>query len=102
MQDHYQCIHKLFEEQVAARGEATALVFLGEEISYRELDQRAQQLAHYLRALGVNTETIVALLPQRNIEMVVALLAVLTCVSIRNIHASVCLSYWRIVAPRSC
>jgi amino acid adenylation domain-containing protein len=77
MQNHYQCIHKLFEEHVAARGEATALVYLGEEISYRELDQRAQQLAHYLRALGVNTETIVALLPQRNIEMVVALLAVL-------------------------
>ena len=77
MQNNYQCIHTLFEEQVARRGDATALVYLGQEISYLELDQRAQRLAHYLRALGVGTETIVALLMPRNIEMVVALLAVL-------------------------
>jgi len=77
MQNNYQCIHKLFEEQVAQHGDATALVYLGEEISYRELDQRAQRLAHYLRTLGVGTETIVALLMPRDIEMVVALLAVL-------------------------
>src|ERR1041384_1090247 len=77
MQDNYQCIHKFFEEQAARRGEATALVYLGEKISYRELDQRAQRLAHYLRALGLGTEDIVALLLPREIELVVAMLAVL-------------------------
>ena len=77
MQNNYRCIHELFEEQVARRGEATALVYLGKEISYRELDQRAQRLAHYLRGLGVGTEDIVAMLMPRDVELVVALLAVL-------------------------
>src|SRR5690349_1705542 len=77
MNDNYRCIHELFEEQVARRGDATALIYLGNEISYRELDQRAQRLAHYLRALGIGTEDIVAMLMPRDIELIIALLAVL-------------------------
>jgi surfactin family lipopeptide synthetase C len=71
------CIHELFELQVAASPEATALICESEELSYRELNQRANQLAHLLQALGVRPETRVGIYMERSIEMVVAVLGVL-------------------------
>ena len=54
-----------------------ALVFEEEKISYRELNERANQLAHHLRSLGVGPESPVGILLERSVEMVVALLGVL-------------------------
>ena len=71
------CVHQLFEQQVERTPEATALVFEDQELSYAELDARANRLADHLIALGTGEETIVAVGLERSIEMVVALLAVL-------------------------
>ncbi len=70
-------LHELFEAQAAATPEAIALVYETEQLSYRELNERANQLAHYLRELGVGPETLVGLCCERSIELVVALLGVL-------------------------
>ena len=74
---HSRCIHELFEEQVALAPEARALTFHGQHLSYAELNSRANQLAHYLRQLGVKAETPVGVCLNRSIDMVVALLAIL-------------------------
>ena len=71
------CLHELFAAQVARTPEAEAVSCGAERLSYRELDQRAQQLAQRLRALGVETETLVAVFLERSTELVAALLAVL-------------------------
>ena len=72
-----RCIHELFEEQVAFSPEATALTFHEQDVSYDELNSRANQLAHYLRQLGVTTETPVGICLNRSIEMVISMLAIL-------------------------
>ena len=72
-----QCIHELFEAQARLQPEAEAIVFDNQRLSYRELNERANQLAHYLQAQGVGPETIVGICAERSIEMVVALLGVL-------------------------
>ena len=73
-----RCIHELFETQVEQTPEAVAVVFEGEALTYRELDERANQLAHYLRReYGVGPEVRVALCLERSLEMVVAILGVL-------------------------
>ncbi len=71
------CIHQLFEQQAARTPDAIALVYDAEQLTYRELDERANQLAHYLRAHGVGPESLVGLCAERSIEMVVALLGIL-------------------------
>jgi amino acid adenylation domain-containing protein len=69
--------HELFEQQAARTPDAVALVFGTDSLSYRQLNERANQLSHHLLALGVGTESVVGILMQRSIEMVVSLLAVL-------------------------
>ena len=71
------CIHELFEAQVKRTPEATAVVCGDEKISYDELNRRANQRAHYLRKKGVKPENRVGICTERDVEMVVALLAVL-------------------------
>src|SRR5205085_12613633 len=71
------CIHELFEAQVKRTPEATAVVFGSERVSYDELNRRANRLAHYLRNNGVKPEERVGICAERDVEMVVALLAVL-------------------------
>jgi amino acid adenylation domain-containing protein len=71
------CIHQLFESQVEQTPRAVALSFAGTHVNYRELNERANQLAHYLRGRGVGPDTLVALCAERSIEMVVAILAIL-------------------------
>jgi amino acid adenylation domain-containing protein len=68
---------QLFEDQVAKRGEATALVFENRQLSYRELNARANQVAHYLRGLGVGPEVLVGVCVERSIEMIAGVLGVL-------------------------
>jgi amino acid adenylation domain-containing protein len=72
-----KCIHELFEEQAGCKPDAIAVTYEDERISYRELNERANQLAHYLQSLGVGPEVIVGLCVERSIEMVVGLLAIL-------------------------
>ena len=74
---HARCIHQLFEDQAFFSPEAPALRFQNQDVSYDELNSRANQLAHYLRQLGVATETPVGVCLNRSSEMVVAMLAIL-------------------------
>lgn len=72
-----QCIYELFEEQVRRQPAAPALAFERITLTYHELNTRANQLAHYLRGLGVGPEVLVGICAERSIEMVVGILAVL-------------------------
>jgi amino acid adenylation domain-containing protein len=73
----HKCLHQLFETQVKAVPEATAIVYEQERLSYRELNVRANRLAQYLRRLGVGPEVAVALCLERSPEAIVAVLAIL-------------------------
>ncbi|HWM92612.1 MAG TPA: amino acid adenylation domain-containing protein [Thermoanaerobaculia bacterium] len=73
--DH--CVHELFEAQVERAPEQTALVDGNLRLSYRELDQRANQLAHYLQGMGVTANAPVGICLNRSADLVVAVLAVL-------------------------
>ena len=72
-----RCVHQLFEEQVERTPDDIALVFEEQEMTYRELNKRANQLAHHLQKLGVQPETRVGLCMDRSLEMVVSLLGIL-------------------------
>ena len=72
-----KCVHQLFEEQVARTPEAVAVVFEDQQLTYRELNARSNQLAHYLRDLGVGPEMLVGICLERSLEMVVGLLGIL-------------------------
>jgi amino acid adenylation domain-containing protein len=72
-----RCIHQLFKEQVERTPGAVALIYQTERLTYRELNGRANQLAHYLRGLGVGAETLVGLCVERSLEMIVGLLGIL-------------------------
>jgi non-ribosomal peptide synthetase component F len=72
-----QCIQELFEAQAEQRGGAVAVRCGGAELSYGELNERANQLAHYLRGQGVGAETRVGLCVERSLELVVGLLGIL-------------------------
>ena len=71
------CIHQLFEEQVERTPDAVAVVFEEQQLTYQELNSRANQLAHYLKDLGVGPEVLVGICVERSVEMVVGLLGIL-------------------------
>jgi amino acid adenylation domain-containing protein len=66
-----------FERQVARTPDAVAVVCAGRRLTYRELDRQSNQLAQYLRTLGVQTETLVGIAVERSVNMMVGLLAIL-------------------------
>jgi amino acid adenylation domain-containing protein len=70
-------VHHLFEAQVERTPDSLAVVLGNEQLTYRELNQRANQLAHHLQSLGVGPETIVGVCVERSLDMVVALLGIL-------------------------
>ncbi|MBD6618564.1 amino acid adenylation domain-containing protein [Komarekiella sp. 'clone 1'] len=72
-----QCIHELFEAQVEKTPDAVAVVFADQELTYKELNTKANQLGHYLRSLGVKPEELVGICIERSLEMVIGLLAIL-------------------------
>ena len=72
-----RCVHELFSEQAARTPQAVALVYESEQLSYRTLEERANQLAHHLMELGIGAESVVALGVERSPEMVVGLLGIL-------------------------
>jgi amino acid adenylation domain-containing protein len=71
------CIHQLVEAQVEKTPNATAVLFEDRSLSYRELNQRANQLAHHLNGLGVRGDSLVGIHIERSLDMVVGLLAIL-------------------------
>ncbi|MCC5601597.1 non-ribosomal peptide synthetase [Nostoc favosum] len=71
------CLHQLFEQQVELTPLSIALISDSEEITYRQLNHRVNQLAHYLQKQGVTKETLVALCLERDLDMVVGILAIL-------------------------
>ena len=71
------CIHTLVEQQAVATPERVAIEFEGVAITYRELDERANQLTHHLKSFGVERETLVGLCLSRSPQMIVAMLAIL-------------------------
>src|SRR5207302_7498580 len=74
-----QCVHELFEAQVAKTPDAVAVVHEAEQLTYTQLNTRANQLAYYLRELGVRPNERIVTLLHRSIELVVAELAILKC-----------------------
>jgi len=71
------CIHELFEEQVELTPDAIALVFEEQQLTYKELNQRANQLAHHLRNVGVGADVLVGICVERSLEMIVGILGIL-------------------------
>lgn len=70
------CLHQLFEAQVERTPQTVAVVFEGQKLTYKELNNRANKLAHYLQKLGVKPETKVGICVERSLEMVIGLLAI--------------------------
>jgi len=71
------CIHQLFEAQAERTPDAVAAVFEDHQLSYCELNHRANQLARYLRTLGVGAEVLVGICVERSLEMIIGLLGIL-------------------------
>jgi amino acid adenylation domain-containing protein len=71
------CLHQLFEVNEKKRPNAVALIFKEKQVTYSELNRRANQLAHHLRSLGVSPEVRVGICVERSVEMVVAILGTL-------------------------
>ena len=71
------CVHQLFEQQVERTPDAIALVFENQQLTYRELNNRANKIAHYLQQLGVKPDFMVGIYTERCLEMVVAILAIM-------------------------
>ena len=72
-----KCVHELFEEQVERSPESVAVAYEGGQLSYGELNARANRLARHLRELGVGPDVRVAICMERSLEMVVGLLGAL-------------------------
>jgi amino acid adenylation domain-containing protein len=71
------CFQELFEEQAARTPNAVAVVCAGQQLSYRELNLRANQLAHELRRLGVGSDTLVGICAERSVKMIVGIMGIL-------------------------
>lgn len=70
-------VHGLFEEQAEKTPDNVAVVYNGKALTYKELNEKANQLAHYLRRLGVGADTLVAVACERSLELIISILAVL-------------------------
>jgi non-ribosomal peptide synthetase component F len=71
-----ECVHQLFERQAAKTPELAAVEYQGQTLTYRELNKRANQLAHYLQKRGVGPDTLVGVCLNRTPEMVIAFLGI--------------------------
>src|SRR6185369_13218340 len=71
------CVHEMFEAQVERAPHSVAVVFENQQLTYSELNERANQLAHHLQSLGVGPESTVGLFFERGFEMIAGILGVL-------------------------
>jgi amino acid adenylation domain-containing protein/thioester reductase-like protein len=74
---HERFVHERFAEQASRRPDATAVIAAGSRLTYRELDQSANRLAHYLQAMGAGPETLIGVHAERGAEVVRSLLAIM-------------------------
>ncbi|MHC5719416.1 MAG: AMP-binding protein, partial [Nostoc sp.] len=72
-----KCVHRLFEEQVERTPNSIAVTFSDKKLTYRELNARANQMAHYLQKFGVGPEVLVGICVERSLEMIVGILGIL-------------------------
>ncbi|MTJ08355.1 MULTISPECIES: non-ribosomal peptide synthetase [unclassified Anabaena] len=72
-----KCIHHLFAEQVEKTPDAVAVIFENQQLTYRELNAKANQLAHHLQAMGVGQEVLVGLCIERSLEVIIGILGIL-------------------------
>ncbi|HEY9693239.1 MAG TPA: amino acid adenylation domain-containing protein [Oculatellaceae cyanobacterium] len=70
-------IHQLFEQQVERTPDAIAVVFEHQQLTYRQLNQKANSLAHYLRKLGVGADDLVGICVERSLDIIISMLGVL-------------------------
>ncbi|AFY35840.1 amino acid adenylation domain-containing protein [Calothrix sp. PCC 7507] len=70
-------IHELVENQVSLTPDKVAVIFQNQQLTYRQLNEKANQLAHYLQSLGVGSETLVGICVERSLSMLIGLLAIL-------------------------
>lgn len=77
IESEFVCLHQLFEAQVKKTPEAVALKFEGQHLTYRELNEQANQLANHLQTLGVKPEAKVGICVERSLEMIVGILGIL-------------------------
>lgn len=73
----HQCVHQLFEQQVTVSPDAIAICFGNRQLTYTQLNERSNQLAHYLRKLGITPESTVGLCVDRGPEMIIGILGIL-------------------------
>ncbi|MBD2625731.1 non-ribosomal peptide synthetase [Trichormus variabilis] len=73
----YQCVHHWFESQVESTPDKIAVVYANQQLTYSQLNQRANQLAHHLQKLGVKPEVLVGICVERSLDMVVGVLGIL-------------------------
>ncbi|KAK3806970.1 MAG: Non-ribosomal peptide synthetase module [Benniella sp.] len=73
----HQCMHHVFEQQVERTPQAIALVFGGQSLTYSELNERANRLAHHLIGLGVQPDNLVAICVERSFAMIIGVLGIL-------------------------
>jgi amino acid adenylation domain-containing protein len=72
-----RCIHQLFEDQAQRTPDDVAVIFADRQLTYQELNVRANQFAHYLQSLGVKPESLVGISIERSLEMIIGLLGIL-------------------------
>src|SRR6185503_11491153 len=72
-----QCAHRLFESQVERTPGALAIIFEDQKLTYEELNHKADQMARYLKGLGVGPDALVGISMDRSVEMVLAIFGVL-------------------------
>ncbi|MBW4575235.1 MAG: amino acid adenylation domain-containing protein [Aphanothece sp. CMT-3BRIN-NPC111] len=72
-----KCFHQLFEEQVARTPDNIAVAFENQQLTYTQLNERANQLAQYLQNRGIGTEVLVGICVERSLEMLVGILGIL-------------------------
>jgi len=71
------CLHQLFEQQVELTPQAIAVKLENEFFTYQELNNRANQLAHYLQSLGVKADSLVGIFVERSLDMIIGILGIL-------------------------
>lgn len=72
-----KCIHELFTQQVELTPDAVAVVFAEQQLTYQQLNQQANQLAHYLKSLGIKSGTLVGICVEPSLWKIIGLLGIL-------------------------
>jgi amino acid adenylation domain-containing protein len=74
---HNVCLHQLFEAQVEKTPDAIAVIFEGQQLTYRELNQQANQIAHYLQKIEIKPDTLIGIFLERSRSTIAGLLGIL-------------------------